>query len=51
MGLFNKLKNVFFEEEYEEVEEEEIVKQKKEVVKVAKKIELPEIKKNQGKRN
>lgn len=49
MGLFNKLKNVFFEEEYEEVEEEEIVKPKKEVVKVAKKIELPEIKKTKEK--
>ncbi len=44
MGLLNKLKNVFFEEEYVEVEEE--VKPKKEKpVAVAKKIELPESKK------
>ena len=42
MGLFDKLKNVFFEEEYVEVEEEPI---KKEKVTVAKRIETPEIKK------
>ena len=42
MGLFDKLKNVFFEEEYIEVEEEPI---KKEKVTVAKRIETPEIKK------
>ena len=40
MGLFDKLKNVFFEEEYVEVEEP----LKKEKVVVAKKIENPEIK-------
>lgn len=40
MGLFDKLKNVFFEEEYVEVEEPV----KKEKVTVAKKIENPEIK-------
>ena len=40
MGLFDKLKNVFFEEEYVEVEEPI----KKEKVTVAKKIENPEIK-------
>ena len=39
MGLFDKLKNVFFEEEYVEVEEPV----KKEKVTVAKKIENPEI--------
>ena len=48
MGLFDKIKNIFFEEEYVEVEEEE-KKPKKEVKKekvtVAKKIDLPEIKK------
>jgi len=42
MGLFDKLKNVFFEEEYVEVEEEPV---KKEKVTVAKRIETPEIKK------
>ncbi len=41
MGLFDKLKNVFFEEEYVEVEEPV----KKEKVTVAKKIETPEVKK------
>lgn len=41
MGLFDKLKNVFFEEEYVEVEEPV----KKEKVTVAKKIETPEAKK------
>ena len=35
MGVFDKIKNIFFEEEYVEVEEE------KPKVKVAKKIELP----------
>lgn len=40
MGLFDKLKNVFFEEEYVEVEEPV----KKEKVTIAKKIENPEIK-------
>lgn len=42
MGLFDKLKNIFFEEEYVEVEEP--VKKEK-VVTVAKKIETPEAKK------
>ena len=41
MGLFDKLKNVFFEEEYVEVEEPEI-EEPKEKVAVAKKIETPE---------
>ena len=41
MGLFDKLKNVFFEEEYVEIEEPV----KKEKVTVAKKIETPEAKK------
>lgn len=41
MGIFDKLKNVFFEEEYVEVEEPV----KKEKVTVAKKIETPEVKK------
>lgn len=40
MGVFDKIKNIFFEEEYVEVEEEEKPK-----VKIAKKIELPEAKK------
>lgn len=44
MGVFDKIKNIFFEEEYVEVEEEE-KKPKKEKVTVAKKIDLPEIKK------
>lgn len=44
MGVFDKIKNIFFEEEYVEVEEEE-KKTKKEKVTVAKKIDLPEIKK------
>lgn len=43
MGVFEKLKNVFFEEEYVEVEEPVKKKPVKEPV-VAKKIELPEIK-------
>lgn len=48
MGVFDKIKNIFFEEEYVEVEEE--VKKpksesKKDKVTVAKKIDLPEIKK------
>ena len=43
MGVFEKLKNVFFEEEYVEVEEP--VKKKKEKEPIAKKIELPTIKK------
>ncbi len=41
MGLFDKLKNVFFEEEYVEVEEPE-KEEPKEKVAVAKKIETPE---------
>jgi len=55
MGVFSKLKDLFFEETYVEVEEEEIkkpkVKQetKKEKVTVAKKIDLPEIKKEKNK--
>lgn len=48
MGVFDKIKNIFFEEEYVEVEEE-VKKPKKEIKKekvtVAKKIELPELKK------
>lgn len=40
MGFFDKLKNVFFEEEYVEVEESPV---KKEKVTVAKKIETPEV--------
>lgn len=52
MGVFDKIKNIFFEEEYVEVEE--VVKkpkqeQKKEKVTVAKKIDLPEIKKERVK--
>lgn len=52
MGVFDKIKNIFFEEEYVEVEEE--VKKpkpepKKEKVTVAKKIDLPEIKKERPK--
>ena len=43
MGVFEKLKNVFFEEEYVEVEEP--VKKKKEKEPIAKKIELPALKK------
>ena len=43
MGVFDKIKNIFFEEEYVEVEEE-VKKPKKDKVTVAKKIELPEIK-------
>lgn len=42
MGVFDKLKNVFFEEEYVEVEEP-IRKQKKEKPAIAKKIDLPEM--------
>lgn len=42
MGVFDKLKNVFFEEEYVEVEEP-ITKVKKEKKSVAKKIDLPEM--------
>lgn len=48
MGVFDKIKNIFFEEEYVEVEEEvqkPKVEVKKEKVTVAKKIDLPEIKK------
>ena len=44
MGLFDKLKNVFFEEEYVEVEEQ---KPPKEKVTVAKKIETPEVRKRE----
>ena len=56
MGVFDKIKNIFFEEEYVEVEEEvkkpkqESKKEvKKEKVTVAKKIDLPEIKKEKVK--
>ena len=42
MGVFDKLKNVFFEEEYVEVEEP-IKKPKKEKQTIAKKIDLPEM--------
>ena len=42
MGVFDKLKNVFFEEEYVEVEEP-VKKQKKEKQTIAKKIDLPEM--------
>lgn len=42
MGVFDKLKNVFFEEEYVEVEEP-IKKPKKEKPTIAKKIDLPEM--------
>lgn len=51
MGVFSKIKDLFFEETYVEVEEEEIRKPvvkpevKKDKVTVAKKIDLPEIKK------
>ncbi len=52
MGVFDKIKNIFFEEEYVEVEEE-VNKPKKEIKKekvtVAKKIDLPEIKKEKPK--
>ena len=52
MGVFDKIKNIFFEEEYVEVEEE-IKPPKKEIKKekitVAKKIDLPEIKKEKVK--
>jgi len=52
MGVFDKIKNIFFEEEYVEVEEE-IKPSKKEIKKekvtVAKKIDLPEIKKEKPK--
>ena len=51
MGVFDKIKNIFFEEEYVEVEEE--IKPKKEIkrekVTVAKKIDLPEIKREKQK--
>jgi len=54
MGVFDKIKNIFFEEEYVEVEEEvkkpkQKVEPKKEKVTVAKKIDLPEIKKERVK--
>lgn len=42
MGVFDKLKNVFFEEEYVEVEEP-VKKPKKEKPTIAKKIDLPEM--------
>lgn len=48
MGVFDKIKNIFFEEEYVEVEEEvrkPKIEPKKEKVTIAKKIDLPEIKK------
>ena len=44
MGLFSKLKGVFFEEEEEEIEEED-ERETRDRVAVAKKIETPEIKK------
>ncbi len=46
MGLLDKLKNVFFEEEYVEVEEPEI-EEPREKVTVAKKIETPEVRKKE----
>lgn len=46
MGLFDKLKNVFFEEEYVEVEEQPKAPSKEKVT-VAKKIETPEIRKEE----
>lgn len=46
MGLFDKLKNVFFEEEYVEVEEQPKAPLKEKVT-VAKKIEAPEVKKEE----
>ena len=46
MGLLDKLKNVFFEEEYVEVEEDE-KSEPKEKVAVAKKIENPDVKVNE----
>jgi len=42
MGVFDKLKNVFFEEEYVEVEEP-VKRPKKEKPTIAKKIDLPEM--------
>ena len=42
MGVFDKLKSVFFEEEYVEVEEP-IKKPKKEKTTIAKKVDLPEM--------
>ena len=42
MGVFDKLKNVFFEEEYVEVEEP-VKKPKKEKPAIAKKVDLPEM--------
>lgn len=48
MGVFEKLKNVFFEEEYVEVEEP--VKKKPAKEQIAKKIELPEIRKKKEKK-
>lgn len=42
MGVFDKLKNVFFEEEYVEIEEP-VRKPKKEKSTIAKKIDLPEM--------
>ncbi len=50
MGLFEKLKNVFFEEEPVEVEEPERVEPREKVT-VAKKIETPEVKKNDEERD
>ncbi|MBQ7136990.1 MAG: hypothetical protein IJO43_03350 [Bacilli bacterium] len=53
MGVFDKIKNIFFEEEYVEVEEEikkpKKAEPKKEKITVAKKIDLPEIKKERVK--
>ncbi len=42
MGVFDKLKNVFFEEEYVEVEEP-VKKPKKQKATIAKKVDLPEM--------
>ena len=42
MGVFDKLKNVFFEEEYVEIEEP-VKKPKKEKNTIAKKVDLPEM--------
>ena len=42
MGVFDKLKNVFFEEEYVEVEEP-VKKPKKQKTTIAKKVDLPEM--------
>ena len=49
MGVFEKLKNVFFEEEYVEVEEPVVKKKPVKEQAVAKKIELPQIKRKKEK--